>query len=104
MRRFILCALCLVLAGFILHGCKSFKVGASAPWANDAAITSQIKALIAKDEELSHAGIRVFVLEGNVTLSGTVPDGEAKLRLLAGVKGLKGVRSIGDNLVVRKPG
>ncbi len=103
-RRIILCTLCLVLAGAVLPGCKNFKVGTSGRWGDDAAITAQIKALIAQDEELSHAGIRVFVQEGNVTLSGTVPNGGAKLRLLAGVKGLNGVRSIGDDLEVRKPG
>lgn len=103
MRGIIFCALCLVLAGAVLQGCKVLKIGGPGPGKDDAAIAAQVRALITQDQGLKVAGIRVFVLEGNVTLSGTVPDAGSKLRLLDGAKALNGVRSVGDNLEVRKP-
>ncbi len=97
------CALCLILASAALHGCKMLKPAGLGPLEGDAAIAAQIGALIAQDRELSPDQIRVFVLEGNVTLSGVVPNGKAKLRLLAAAKGIKGVRSVGDDLKVNPP-
>jgi len=97
------CALCLTLASAALYGCKILKPAGPGPLEGDSAIASQVGALIAQDQELSPDQIRVFVLEGNVTLSGVVPNGKAKLRLLAAAKGVKGVRSVGDNLEVEPP-
>ena len=65
-------------------------------------MAAQVRSLIMQDPGLKDSQIRVFVLEGNVTLSGTVPDAGAKGRLLDAVRDLGGVRSVSDNLEVRK--
>jgi osmotically-inducible protein OsmY len=96
------CILVLLLAGAILGGCKGLTAGVPRPARDDAALTAQVRTLITQDPELKDSQIRVFVLEGNVTLSGTVPDAGAKARLLDAVRDLRNVRSVGDNLEVRK--
>ncbi len=96
------CILLLILANAVLWGCKNLTEGVPRPGKGDAAIAAQVRTLITRDPELRGSEIRVFVLEGNVSLSGTVPDAGAKLRLLSAVKAVDGVRSVADNLEVRK--
>ncbi len=96
------CILFLILAGAVLWGCKNLTTGVPRPGKDDAAIAAHVRTLIAQDPELTGSEIRVFVLEGNVSLSGTVPDAGAKLRLLSAAKAVNGVRSVADNLEVRK--
>ena len=96
------CILFLILAGTVLWGCKNLTARVPRPGKGDAAIAAQVRTLIAQDPELTGSEIRVFVLEGNVSLSGTVPDAGAKLRLLSAAKAVSGVRSVADNLEVRK--
>ena len=100
--RTLRCILFLLLAGAVLGGCKGLTAGVPRPGRDDGAIAAQVRSLIAQDPELKGSQIRVFVLEGNVTLSGTVPDAGPKVRLLNAVKDIGGVRSVGDNLAVRK--
>ena len=101
-RGLTLCILLLLLAGALLSGCEGLTAGVPRPARDDAALTAQVRSLITQDLVLRDSQIRVFVLEGNVTLSGTVPDAGAKARLLDAVRDLSGVRSVGDNLEVRK--
>ena len=96
------CILLLLLAGAILGGCKEMTAGVPRPARGDAALTAQVRSVIMQDPGLKDSQIRVFVLEGNVTLSGMVPDAGAKTRLLDAVRELSGVRSVSDNLEVRK--
>jgi len=101
-RGLIPCILFLLLAGALLGGCKELTAGVPRPAGDDTAVAAQVRSLIMQDPQLKDSQIRVFVLEGNVTLSGAVPDAGAKARLLDAVKDLHGVRSVSDNLEVRK--
>ena len=96
------CILFLLFANAALWGCKGFTAGAPRPGRDDAAIAAHIRTLIAQDPELKGSEIRVLVLEGKVNLSGTVPDAGAKLRLLDAARAVDGVKSVADNLEVRK--
>ena len=96
------CILFLLLAGAVLGGCKGLTTGVPRPARDDAAVAAQVRSLIMQDPGLKDSQIRVFVLEGNVTLSGMVPDAGARDRLLDAVRDLRNVKSVGDNLEVRK--
>ena len=96
------CILLLIFASAVLWGCKNLTAGVPRPGKGDAAIAAQVRTLITQDPELRGSEIRVFVLEGKVNLSGTVPDAGAKLRLLSAAKAVSGVRSVADNLEVRR--
>lgn len=98
------CLLVLLFAGAMIGGCKSLSLPGAVPrpGKDDAAIAEQVHTLIAQDPELTGSKIRVFVMEGNVSLSGTIANAAAKARLLDAVRGVSGVRSIGDNLEVPK--
>lgn len=68
---------------------------------NDAAITTQIKAELARDPSLSALGIDVDTDAGRVTLSGTAPDPAAKDRATRLASGIKGVTRVDNRLQVR---
>jgi osmotically-inducible protein OsmY len=95
--------LCLVFLVVAFQGCKGLTAGRPDPLAGDVAIAARIRALISEDPALSPSAIRVFVVEGRVTLSGPVPDGRTKSRLLAKARRVMGVKSVSDNLELPTP-
>jgi len=96
------CILLLIFASAVFWGCKNLTAGVPRPGKGDAAIAAQVRTLITQDPELRGSEIRVLVLEGDVNLTGTVPDAGAKLRLLSAAKAISGVKSVADNLEVRR--
>src|SRR5208282_2724900 len=95
-KRVVAYALCLVFLVALFQGCKILPIGRPDSLADDRAIVTRIRTLIAEDPALNPSAIRVFAVEGKVTLSGPVPDGHAKSRLLAKAKGVKGVKSVSE--------
>lgn len=68
---------------------------------NDAAITTQVKAELAKDPGLSALRIDVDTTDGRVKLSGTAPDPAARDRATRLASGIKGVTRVENRLEVR---
>ena len=68
---------------------------------DDAAITAQVSAGLAKDPTLSALKIDVDTREGVVTLNGPAPTQEAKDRATAIAQGVKGVSSVMTQLSVK---
>lgn len=68
---------------------------------NDAAITTQINAELAKDPGLSALRIDVDTRDGGVTLSGTAPSLAAKDRATRLASAIKGVTRVDNRLDVR---
>jgi osmotically-inducible protein OsmY len=99
----VLYTLCLAFFVVVLQGCKSSTAGRRDEMVDDRAIVARIRTLISEDPGLSLSAVRVFAIEGKVTLSGTVPDSDAKSRLLTGARGVKGVKSVSDNLETAAP-
>jgi hypothetical protein len=97
LRSLVVCAVCLVFFLVVLEGCKS-ATGPRGGNVDDRAIVARIRSLISEDPALNAAAVRVFVQEGKVTLSGPVPDGGTKARLLSEVRRADGVKSVSDNL------
>ena len=69
--------------------------------ADDAVITARLSASLAKDPDLSAIKIDVDTKGGAVTLTGTAPTEAAKEKATTIAKGLKGVSSVDNKLVVK---
>jgi osmotically-inducible protein OsmY len=98
MRKSIFLALCLALAFCSLCGCRLLRPPPDRE-VPDNAIASEVRARIAEVEQLP---IRVFVLEGRVTLSGSVPSQEIKQKIIAAAQSVKGVSLVSDDLQLKK--
>ena len=68
---------------------------------DDLAITASIAAGFAKDADLSAIKIDVDTKKGAVSLIGPAPSVEARDRATTIVKGVKGVTSVDNKLVVK---
>ncbi len=99
MKRCFVCLLCLALALFSLEGCKgkAALVREAAP--SDSEIEADISSRIA---EAGVPRVRVFVMQGRVTISGFVPDREAKEKVLDIAKSTPDVVSVADDVLVKK--
>lgn len=69
----------------------------------DAAITAEIKTLLAKDPGLSALRIDVDTAGGRVALRGTAPSAESRDRATQLAKGVGGVSAVENQLVVKAP-
>ncbi|HJV96344.1 MAG TPA: BON domain-containing protein [Albitalea sp.] len=67
---------------------------------NDAVITTSVNAELAKDPGLSALHINVDTANGSVALHGTVPDAAARDRAAALAQGVKGVKTVENQLTV----
>lgn len=67
---------------------------------DDAGITAQVSAGLAKDPDLSAVKINVDTVNGRVTLNGPAPSNEARERAATIAKGVSGVSSVNNKLVV----
>lgn len=67
---------------------------------DDATITAQVSAGLAKDPDLSAMKINVDTVNGKVTLNGPAPSAVARERAEALAKGVSGVTSVNNQLVV----
>ncbi|MDD2177480.1 BON domain-containing protein [Acidovorax sp. D2M1] len=67
---------------------------------DDASITAQVSAGLAKDPDLSAVKINVDTVNGKVTLNGPAPSTVARDRAETIAKGVNGVTSVNNQLVV----
>lgn len=67
---------------------------------DDATITTRVKAIYAKDPEVSAMRISVKTMEGKVMLSGTAKSQAEKDKAESVAKGVSGVKSVQNDIVV----
>lgn len=79
----------------------SAMASAQKQMSDDAAITSEVRASLAKDPTLSALNIDVDTLHGKVTLDGSAPDAAAQMRATQLVQAVKGVTAVDNRLVVK---
>lgn len=84
-----------------LAASASAAAGAVAAVMDDAGITASVKTDLAKDPDLSALAINVDTKDGVVTLNGPAPSAAAKGRAETIAKGVKGVKSVSNNLAVK---
>jgi hyperosmotically inducible periplasmic protein len=67
----------------------------------DAAITTSITASIAKDPDLSAFKIDVATKNGNVSMHGSAPTEQARVRAMAIAQSVKGVLQVDNQLTIK---
>ena len=86
----------------VLASCAVIRGQESArEYASDTAITTDIKARMASDKTVSATSIGVETLEGTVQLSGFARSQAERERAAELARGVRGVRSVQNNIVVR---
>lgn len=98
-RYLVLINACVLLA---LSGCAGVGEKATEKPVGDSAITAAIREKIAADPELTNLKITVVTVQREVVLSGIVPSRELQIRVIKLALGIEGVKSVKDNITVRK--
>ncbi len=70
-------------------------------YVDDAAITTAVKAKFAEDKTVSATSISVETLNGTVQLSGFAKSGAEKMQAENIARGVKNVRSVRNDIVIR---
>lgn len=100
-----LAALTLALTGALsmtMTGCAVTDGQSSVgEFVDDAGITTRVKARFAEDKTVSAMRINVETLNGEVQLSGYAATAEEKARAAELARGVKNVKSVRNNIVVR---
>ena len=92
--RVIVSFICLSMAVFAF-ACKKGP--------DDAAITTGVKSKIAADSPALANAVTVTTMEGVVTLTGAVDSDAIKAKVEQDAKGVEGVKSVVNNLIVKPP-
>jgi len=100
--RFVFLITVLTCVITIAAGCATFGGTKVEQPVDDLAITKSIESKMAADPELNRLNIKVVSKRGEVTLSGTVPGREIKTRLIKLALSVQGVRSVKDDLTMKK--
>ena len=92
----------LICAIFSLMGCNTLTAPKVEQPVDDPTIINTIKAKIADDPQLRQLNIKVTARKGEVTLSGSVPRRDDQVRVIKLALSVQGVRSVQDNITVKK--
>ncbi|MEZ5629760.1 MAG: BON domain-containing protein [Burkholderiaceae bacterium] len=86
----------------VATGCSVFRGQQSAgSYVDDAAITTAVKAKFVEDKTVDAGAINVQTLNGEVSLAGFAKSAEEKAKAEQLARGVNGVRSVRNNLVIR---
>lgn len=102
MKKVIFMTVLMVFGLALFSGCASMTGRTAGEHIDDAAITTEVNAIIVKDEDAQYLKIDVSSLDGNVTLSGYIRDKKAEDRIVAKIRQIKGVKSVKSNLKVEQ--
>tara|TARA_R100001377_G_scaffold81120_1_gene60460 strand:- start:471 stop:782 length:312 start_codon:yes stop_codon:yes gene_type:complete len=92
----------LTVSMLLVIGCASSATGSSTgEMIDDTVITTKVKAAIFQDDELSASEINVETFKGVVQLSGFVSDRSDVPRAAVVARGIAGVVSVKNSLVVK---
>ena len=86
----------------VATGCSVFRGQQSAgSYLDDAAITTAVKAKFVEDKTVDAGAINVQTLNGEVSLAGFAKSAEEKAKAEQLARGVNGVRSVRNSLVIR---
>ncbi len=104
MKKSHVCVRCLLIVILIasLAACASTsKKSSTGEYIDDTVITTKIKSLLAADAFLKSFQISVETFKGIVQLSGFVDSKQAANKAVEIARGVKGVTSVKNNLIVK---
>lgn len=98
----IVAACVLVASPVLVSSCASAPTQESTgEYIDDAVITSKVKTALLKHEEVSGLDVSVETFKGRVQLSGFVETQRAKTKAEEVARGVAGVKSVSNNLIVK---
>jgi len=101
-RNIIFYVLMVLVSVAILAACASTRTHESTgEYIDDSVITTKVKTLFAGDDFIKSFQISVETYQGTVQLSGFVNDQRAADKAGEIAKGVKGVKSVKNNLIVK---
>ena len=101
-RHRILCSLVCIMLVTAFLGCASTpKREGTGEYLDDSAITTKVKAAIFNEPSLKVFQINVETFKGDVQLSGFVDTSQSVVKAGEVARGVKGVRSVKNNLIVK---
>jgi osmotically-inducible protein OsmY len=96
-------SLLVLLVIAVIAGCAGSRTQESTgEYFDDSTITAKVKAAILGDPDLKVLQINVETFKGVVQLSGFVNSPQAVSRVVAVARGVSGVKSVKNNLLVKK--
>jgi osmotically-inducible protein OsmY len=96
-------SLLVLLVIAVIAGCAASRTQESTgEYFDDSTITAKVKAAILGDPDLKVLQINVETFKGVVQLSGFVNSPQAVSRAVAVARGVSGVKSVKNNLLVKK--
>jgi hyperosmotically inducible periplasmic protein len=102
MRTWKSLAVFLVILGVLAAGCASTHNQTVGEKVDDKAILASVKTKLVAEKPSNLTKVNVDVTDGTVYLTGNVESAEQKMRAEALAKDTKGVRSVVNNLQVRR--
>jgi osmotically-inducible protein OsmY len=95
------CLMLLMLVSTIAACASTGTHESTGQYVDDSVITTKVRALLAEDDFLKSFQIGVETYQGTVQLSGFVNSQQAVDKASEIVKGVKGVRSVKNSLIVK---
>jgi osmotically-inducible protein OsmY len=102
MKKVIFMAVLMVFGLALFSGCASMTGRTAGEHIDDATITTEVNAIIVKDQDAKYLKIDVSSTEGNVVLQGFIHDKKAEERIVEKVRQIKGVKSVKSLLKVQE--
>ena len=102
MKKFIFMAVLMVFGLALFSGCASMTGRTTGEHIDDSSITTQVNAIIVKDQDAKYLKIDVTTTQGNVVLAGFIHDKKAEERIVEKIRQIKGVKSVKSNLKVEE--
>ncbi len=101
MNVVIRCLALLLLVAALAACASTSKQSSTGEYIDDSVITTKVKSLLATDNFLKSFAVSVETFKGTVQLSGFVSSQEAVDRAGQIARGVKGVQSVKNNLIVK---
>jgi len=94
MKKLIFMAVLMMLGLVLFSGCATMKGETTGEYIDDSAITTKVNADIISDPDAHYFKIDVTTTQGDVVLQGFVNSRATESRLVAKIKGIRGVKSV----------
>ncbi len=102
MKKIILLSVLVAFGLAMFSACATIKGESTGEYIDDSTITTEVNAAIVKDPDAHYFKIDVSTTQGDVVLQGFVNSRETEDRLVAKVRGIKGVKSVKSFLKIEE--
>jgi osmotically-inducible protein OsmY len=102
MKKVIFLTVLMVFGLALFSGCATMTGRTAGEQIDDSNITTQVNAIIVKDQDAQYLKIDVSSTNGEVVLAGFIHDRKAEDRIVAKIRQINGVKSVNSNLKIEE--